>query len=289
MDLTQIVTTWLNTLLWMAGLAAGFGILVFLMPCNRGMGWWKDLRAVGADLFYWFIVPLFTRLFRMWLVVAGVVLLFGGNGQALESLPARQLPFWAQCVGILVIQDVLLYLSHRAFHSRLGWKFHAIHHSPKVVDWMTTARFHPVNHLLAFCLADAAVLLMGFSPKVLFALAPFNTVYSAMVHANLNWTFGPLRYVFSSPVFHRWHHTTQAEGLNKNFASTFPILDLMFGTFYMPAGKLPQEFGNGEPDFPEGFWGQLLHPFRKKPMPPPPPAVAGRVGPRKGRPKRRAA
>jgi hypothetical protein len=84
-----------------------------------------------------------------------------------------------------------------------------------------------------------------------------------VVHANLNWTFGPLRFVFASPVFHRWHHTTLEEGLNKNFAPTFPFLDLVFGTFYMPPGKLPEQFGNGESDFPEDFWGQFCYPFRK--------------------------
>ena len=84
-----------------------------------------------------------------------------------------------------------------------------------------------------------------------------------MVHANLNWTFGPLRYVFASPVFHRWHHTTEAEGIDKNFASTFPLLDVIFGTFYMPPGRLPVQFGTGEDSIPEDFWGQFLHPFRK--------------------------
>src|SRR5205085_1548805 len=101
---------------------------------------------------------------------------------------------------------------------------HAVHHSPKVVDWMTTARFHPVNHLLVFGVADVAVLLMGFPAEALVALAPFTVIYSSMVHANLNWTFGPLKYLFASPVFHRWHHTTEEAGLNKNFASTFPVL-----------------------------------------------------------------
>jgi hypothetical protein len=91
-----------------------------------------------------------------------------------------------------------------------------------------------------------------------------------MVHANLNWTFGPLRYLLASPVFHRWHHTLEGEGLNKNFAPTFPFLDLIFGTFYMPPGKLPEQFGNGEPDFPEGFLGQLIYPLmKKKPQPEP--------------------
>jgi hypothetical protein len=84
-----------------------------------------------------------------------------------------------------------------------------------------------------------------------------------MVHANLNWTFGPLKYVFASPVFHRWHHTLEDEGLDKNFAPTFPVLDLIFGTFYMPPGKLPARFGVHDTEFPEGFLGQFVYPFRR--------------------------
>src|SRR5262249_23131412 len=156
---------------------------------------------------------------------------------------------------------LLQYGIHRVFHSRFAWKFHAIHHSPKVLDWLSTVRFHPVNSALAFVLPDVIVLLLGFAPDAVFLLAPFNAVYSGMVHANLNWTFGPFRYVLASPVFHRWHHTTKEEGLNKNFAATFPFIDLLFGTYYMPADRIPEQFGNGEPGFPEGFWGQLLHPF----------------------------
>jgi sterol desaturase/sphingolipid hydroxylase (fatty acid hydroxylase superfamily) len=255
--------SWLRTFCWLFGLAVAFGIAVRLMPCNPGMYWWKDVRAVFTDFVYWFIVPLFLPACRLALLVVGGVLLFGGREPGFEVV--KNLSVWQQCVAVLLIQDVLLYGSHRLFHSRLGWRFHAIHHSPKVLDWMSTSRFHPVNLLLSGTTADVAVLLMGFDPRALLLLLPFNTIYSAMVHANLNWTFGPLKYVFASPVFHRWHHTMQEEGLDKNFASTFPVLDLIFGTFYMPAGKLPEHFGNGDPDFPEGFFGQLFYPFRVHP------------------------
>jgi sterol desaturase/sphingolipid hydroxylase (fatty acid hydroxylase superfamily) len=256
---------WLETLGWVAGLAVAFGVLARLTPCNAGMYWWKDLRGAGTDFVYWFLVPLFVRLVRTAMLAGGMALLFGGRGT--EWLPVRGWPLWQQCLAVLVLQDVLLYAAHRVFHSRLAWKFHAVHHSPEVLDWTATQRFHPVNNLLAFTLADVAVLLMGFSPASLAVLAPFNVVYSAMVHANLNWTFRPLRHVLASPVFHRWHHTTQEEGLDRNFASTFPILDVIFGTYYMPPGKLPEKFGNGEADYPDDFWGQLIHPFRKKRAP----------------------
>jgi sterol desaturase/sphingolipid hydroxylase (fatty acid hydroxylase superfamily) len=285
--LEQIPAMWWRYGLWFAGLGAAFGVLVRLMPCNPGVYWWKNLRAACTDLVYWFVVPLFLQLARVRMLSFGVGLFF-------VSMPANLLPgpplslgqLVLQCVGILLIQEVMLYWIHRAFHTRTAWKFHAVHHSPAEVDWTTTARFHPVNHLLAFGLVDIAVLLMGFSPQALAILVPFNVIYSSMVHANLNWTFGSLRYVFASPVFHRWHHTTEAEGLNKNFASTFPVLDVFFGTFYMPAGKLPQQFGNGEPDYPEGFWGQFFHPFRgKQAAPPPPPPTQAPAGKRRRKKK----
>ncbi|HZY90358.1 MAG TPA: sterol desaturase family protein, partial [Gemmataceae bacterium] len=259
--ITSISGFWLTTLAWVAGLAVAFGLLARLTPCNPGMYWWKDLRAALTDSLYWFVVPLFLRFGRTVMLIAGVVLVFGGKEP--ECLPVKDMPLWQQCLAVLLIQDVILYWIHRVFHTRLAWDFHAVHHSPKVLDWMSFQRFHPVNYLLEFVLADVAVLLLGFSPAALVALAPFNTVYSAMVHANLNWTFGPLRYVLASPVFHRWHHTTQEAGLDKNFASTFPFLDLLCGTFHMPPGELPEQFGNGEHDFPQHFWGQLLHPFRQ--------------------------
>jgi sterol desaturase/sphingolipid hydroxylase (fatty acid hydroxylase superfamily) len=253
---------WLNTLEWIAGLTLAFGILTRCMPCNPGMHWWKNPRGAATDFLYWFIVPLFLRVVRTLMLWAGIQLFLGGAEP--RFAPVQQLPLWLQCLLILLIQDVMLYAAHRVFHTRLAWKYHAIHHSPTVLDWMATARFHPVNHLFSFVFADVVTLLIGFSPEALIFLTPFNLIYSAMTHANLNWTFGPLRYLFASPVFHRWHHTSEKEGIDKNFASTFPILDLMFGTFYMPPGKLPAQFGNGENDFPEDFWGQFVYPFQRR-------------------------
>jgi sterol desaturase/sphingolipid hydroxylase (fatty acid hydroxylase superfamily) len=258
--LATIGDSCLGTLGWLAGLTAGFGVLVCLTPCNRGMAWWRDLRGFATDLLYWFTMPLFARVVRTALLAAGLSFLSGEHPTGFKAI--RELPMAAQCVLILVLQDVLLYWLHRAFHTSVAWRFHAVHHSPKVLDWLAASRFHVVNYFFYVFLADIAVLLAGFSVEALLALAPFNIVYSAMVHANLNWTFGPLRFLFASPVFHRWHHTSEA--CDKNFAATFPILDVVFGTFFMPAGRMPETFGIGAEDFPEDFWGQLVFPFRRK-------------------------
>jgi len=94
-------------------------------------------------------------------------------------------------------------------------------------------------------------------------LGPVTIAHSAFVHANLDWTLGPLRYVIATPVFHRWHHTAADRGGEKNFAATFPVLDLIFGTFHMPAGKLPDRYGIADRDFPTSFGAQLARPFRQ--------------------------
>src|SRR5205814_348924 len=106
----------------------------------------------------------------------------------------------------------------------------------------------------------------GFPPTVLASWALIFAFMNLLVHANLNWTFGPLRYVVASPVFHRWHHTTEREAQDKNFAGIFPFWDILFGTWYFPKGKLPVEFGVSDP-VPEGFLGTLAYPFKKREKP----------------------
>ena len=70
----------------------------------------------------------------------------------------------------------------------------------------------------------------------------------------------------ASPEFHRWHHTSEEEGRDKNFAGLFPFIDMAFGTFYLPAGKHPTIFGaRGGAPVPPDFWGQLIYPFRPRP------------------------
>ncbi len=109
----------------------------------------------------------------------------------------------------------------------------------------------------------ALLLLLGFSPQVLAGLVFLMWLGSILEHCNLNWSFGPLRYVIVNPVYHRWHHTYPNEGGNKNFAGFFPFLDIIFGTFYMPDGQVPKVFGTERDEVPNGFVGQIVYPFLK--------------------------
>ncbi len=245
----------------------GLGLLRQVQPCNPGQPRWIS-REMGVDLIWWMLsVVLYANL--------GVVLtrlllqgIYGGvDGQrVLEMLQAGRgvlshLPVWLQALLVIVIVDVIQYWLHRAFHTRWLWPFHAIHHSPKQLDWTATWRIHPVNFVFYETVAGIITLLFGCSLEAFAIVAPFNFFSAALVHANLNWTFGPFRFVLASPVFHRWHHASDPAIHDKNFAPTFPVLDLMFGTYHMPKGELPEAYG--AEGVPEGVLGQLAHPFTR--------------------------
>ena len=242
-----------------------FGALTRLFPCN---GTQRSFAAKGFvdDVLYWGVSILVYSDLSGWILKLAVQAACGAQAPAVMQQIAggwgwaRHVPLLAQAAIVIVATDVMQYWLHRAFHSSALWPFHAIHHSSTEVDWTTTYRVHPVNFIIYNSCVAALVRGAGFSPETFVLIAPFNFVTSALVHANLDWTFGPFRYVLASPVFHRWHHSSDPRVRDRNFAPTFPVLDLMFGTFHLPAGELPSGYGaEGAPDH---FLGQLVWPFK---------------------------
>jgi sterol desaturase/sphingolipid hydroxylase (fatty acid hydroxylase superfamily) len=170
-------------------------------------------------------------------------------------------PLGLQAVFVVIAYDGLQYGLHRWFHGDRLWRFHAIHHSAQEIDIMTSFRIHPVNFLAYVGAPTAILLLAGFPPAAFAVLGPFNFLMACLTHANLNWTYGPFRYVLASPMYHRWHHAIVEGNQSRNYAPNFPIWDLMFGTFYMPKGEQPLAYG--APEAPRHFSGQMAYPFLK--------------------------
>ncbi len=222
----------------------------------------------STDLLYFFLAPAMRAVTRWVILVPVLGLVLTGittlpelkNGLYHGFGPLGRQPPWLQAVEVLVLVDFIGYWTHRAFHSSRGWRIHAIHHSSEELDWIASARVHPLNELVNRLAQATPVLMLGFDPKVTLAAAPFLTLYAIGLHANLDWDFGPLRKVIASPVFHRWHHSRESEALDKNFAGLLPLWDLLFGTFHMPPNRLPRAFGTTSP-VPDGFLSQLAYPF----------------------------
>jgi sterol desaturase/sphingolipid hydroxylase (fatty acid hydroxylase superfamily) len=222
-----------------------------------------------TDVVYWFTTILLTKPFvRLMLILPlGLLIVVGitsadtlRSGSYTGFGPASRQPLWLQAIEVYLLVDFCGYWTHRLFHQGGWWPFHAVHHSSTDLDWLGSLRVHPVNDLVNKLAQATPVLLIGFNPYVTLSTAPVLTFYAIFIHANVNWDFGPLRSVIATPVFHRWHHSREREAWDKNFAGLLPLWDILFGTYYMPQGRYPENFGINEP-MPAGWVGQFFEPF----------------------------
>ena len=169
-------------------------------------------------------------------------------------------PFIWQALLCIFLGDGIYYLEHRALHWRPFWPFHAIHHSPKHIDWITTYRFHPGDSLLNVPLQGFILYMLGFSLEMVALNATFRFLHSAFIHATIFWNFGKLKYILVSPLHHRMHHSLHIPG--KNYAGVFAIFDVLGGTYYDSTTSYYPDFGIDEPGFPDNrYISQLLWPF----------------------------
>jgi sterol desaturase/sphingolipid hydroxylase (fatty acid hydroxylase superfamily) len=240
-----------------------FSILERLFPASKR----PLIRAgVGLDLFYWFFTPVITKIitnFALAIAVVSVLLIFSMpfDEKSLNGFgPVSRQPQWLQMIEILLLGDLIGYWMHRWFHVTWLWRFHAVHHSPKQLDWLSAYRMHPINDILSRIAQSVPLLMVGYSPNIIIAYVPFISAFVVFLHTNIAWTWGPFKYVFASPTFHRWHHSSEPGSIDRNYATFFPFYDLLFGTFFLP-DRQPTRYGVKDNSVPDGFLGQMLHPF----------------------------
>ena len=174
-----------------------------------------------------------------------------------------RLPWPLQFFLAVLVADLCEYAIHRAFHTVPWlWRFHAIHHSSKSLDWIAGSRSHLVDDVVvrAFMLVP---MMLVFRHDMIVAYLFFVTIHATWAHCNFGPTLKWLEPYLIQPRFHHWHHTSQKEAIDKNFAIHFPWIDKLFGTHYLPAEGWPQSYGLHKQELPAGFWAQAFYPFRR--------------------------
>jgi sterol desaturase/sphingolipid hydroxylase (fatty acid hydroxylase superfamily) len=186
------------------------------------------------------------------------------------AIPALQaavatLPVAAQFVAILVVADLTQYGLHRAFHEvPLLWRFHRVHHSSTIIDWLAGSRLHLLDVVVTRGLVLLPIAVLGFAPSAVYAYLTFVSLHAVFIHANFRPRAGWLERCVVMPHFHHWHHADESEAVNRNYAVHLPWIDRLFGTAWEPA-RWPRSYGLADGSAPAGVLAQLAWPFRASP------------------------
>jgi sterol desaturase/sphingolipid hydroxylase (fatty acid hydroxylase superfamily) len=222
-------------------------------------------RQWVVDLTYFFINSLLIEILTIF-TLRPALILFDWARVASVSTTVGSLPLLVQVPALLLVADFTQYWVHRTFHVvPFLWPFHAIHHSAEEMDWLAGSRLHLVDVILTRGLTYVPIFVLGFSERALMVYVVLVAAQATFIHANVRWTFRPLRGVVATPAFHHWHHSAEREALDKNFAVHTPLWDILFGTYYLP-DRWPGAYGlSGRRDVPARWVTQLLYPFRRRP------------------------
>ena len=93
----------------------------------------------------------------------------------------------------------------------------------------------PTSWKTSSCAAVMLVPMMFvFSQNIIVAYLLFVTIHATWAHCNFGPTLRWLEPYLVLPRFHHWHHTSQKESIDRNYAIHFPWIDKIFGTYYFP-------------------------------------------------------
>lgn len=179
----------------------------------------------------------------------------------------RTLPVWLQFLLAVLAADLAQALLHRAYHNTPWlWRFHAVHHSTRRMDWLAGSRMHLLEILLTRSIVLMPLVVLGFAPAAINAYVILVGLQAVLAHANLRLDFGWLEIVLVTPRYHHWHHARQADYVDANYAIHLPLVDMLMGTFKLPPrGQWPSEYGVMKLDsVPRGFWAQARMPLSRR-------------------------
>ncbi|MEJ7587964.1 MAG: sterol desaturase family protein [Ferruginibacter sp.] len=219
-----------------------------------------------TDLVYFVISHLFIQFFGV-ITQKPATLFFGWMGLSGLHSWVQGLPYLVELLFAFLVTDLFQYWAHRFFHSHhYLWRFHSVHHSTRNMDWLAGSRTHFVDIFVTRSMTFIPLYVFGFSEITFNTYIIFMAIHAVLIHANTRINFGFLKYIIATPQYHHWHHCLEAEYYGKNFATIFPFIDKIFGTYYLPGNKWPEGTGLHEANFPKGYMKQLVYPFTRSPF-----------------------
>ncbi len=177
-------------------------------------------------------------------------------------------PTWTQLVTMFVIADFIQWNIHRLLH-RVPWlwEFHKVHHSVKEMGFAAHLRFHWMETIIYKSAQYIPLAMIGFGIQDFFMIHMMALLIGHLNHANVDWNYGPMKWLLNNPRMHIWHHAKAlAPGYpyGTNFGLSLSVWDYVFGTAYVPENGRDVELGfPGDESFPATFARQAMYPISK--------------------------
>lgn len=186
----------------------------------------------------------------------------------LAALPAWEghpLPLLAQVAVGWAAHDLVLYAWHRLLHESgvpWLWRLHEPHHTPTRFTFMAGSRSHLAEIVVTIIALCVARLVFGLSDAAMHWVLLFPVASGAVHHTNADFRLGWFNYVFPGPEMHRAHHDRDPR-VALNYATSFPLWDVLFGTDAGLRGGAETDFGvDGRSDLETTWVSAHLAPFR---------------------------
>ncbi len=220
-----------------------------------------------------FLRPFFATDVLWYLTTAAIIVTVGpslaglGNARAsvgLLGLEHLQLPWLIQVLIATVLYDLGTWVAHVLLHRYdVLWRFHKVHHSSCVLDWLATTRGHGLERFARGIPTQTILYTLGLPVSALAAALVIYGAFAVIGHSNLRLNLSWMEGLFVTPRLHRLHHIP--ETTNNNFGTIFTLWDRCFGTLVIADPKEGHVLGvPGEIEsYPQNYWRQLIQPFRR--------------------------
>jgi len=270
-----------GTGLFVLGLVELVAIYALLRPLElwRPVEQWTDRHAVRVDVLYTFLYRSGALPLLFFLLLAPVLGPLEIGMREMGYLPPNleELVPWigahplAAFATYALLIDFAEYWRHRLQHRfQWWWALHAVHHSQRQLSLWTDDRNHVLDGLIQALWLTLLAYAIGVPGEQFVFLILLMRFIESLSHTNVRLDFGATgNRLVVSPRYHRLHHAIgighEGPAGGCNFATLFPVWDIVFGTADFarkvePTGIRDQLDGA---DYGEGFVDQQIKGIRR--------------------------
>jgi len=197
--------------------------------------------------------------------------LIGGDVASFALFDMSGWSIGLQLVIFFIATDFIQWFTHVLLHRfNFLWRFHKVHHSIEQMGFAGHLRYHWMENVFYTPMKYIMVMLIGgFTPEMAYIVFYTSIAIGHFNHANIGWSYGPLKYIINNPKMHIWHHAKKLPRDRRygvNFGISLSIWDYLFGKNYIPSDGRDIDLGfDGIEKYPKSFFGLIFSGFRKTP------------------------